>query len=630
MVDIAKLTVRLEAESSKLSKELNKTRGQLKKFEGQAKKTGKAVKSSFTGLFAGLGAGLALRGLQSAVSKTLDANDEIAKLSTSTGILVEDLFGLDLAAKIAGTSLDVVAKGAKRLQSNMFDAVAGLKESKEIFEALDINPFDEATGTLRDTKEVILEVADSFSKMENGAGKAAIAQKLFGKAGTALIPLLNQGSDVISKFVDEQRALGNVLSEDVAKASERVNDNFTRLDTASEGLSRSFTTGLLPALEDITTELAETSKGSSAATEEFGRFAGNILRTGVSALLALKAGLDVTGNAIGRWAAILVTAAKGDFSRAWDIINDETGGFIDEYSEAANSIKAIWDDVGGAIVSNADATSDLLAAPVVLAAEKVKKAGKEIKDEMDLALDLLIAEEEGLVKDDAKQIAGLAGPSPDQERAKEIFEETRTPLENLGTEISSLNELLDSGEISFDTYSRAVFAAQDEFDGLAEKTEETADRLSVFAEQAARNMQDDFAEFLFDPFEEDGLKGMLDGFVTTLRKMAAQAAAAKIFESLGTAASGSTNAFVAGIGSFLTPRAMGGPLAAGQLALVGERGPELFIPSTSGTVASNNDLSSMGAITVNVTAPPGRDSQSASQFGFEVASALSLAQRRNG
>ena len=78
--------------------------------------------------------------------------------------------------------------------------------------------------------------------------------------------------------------------------------------------------------------MAETSKGSSAATEEFGRFAGNILRTGVSALLALKAGLDVTGNAIGRWAAILVTAAKGDFSRAWDIINDETGVFIYEYS----------------------------------------------------------------------------------------------------------------------------------------------------------------------------------------------------------------------------------------------------------------------------------------------------------
>jgi len=56
--------------------------------------------------------------------------------------------------------------------------------------------------------------------------------------------------------------------------------------------------------------------------------------------------------------------------------------------------------------------------------------------------------------------------------------------------------------------------------------------ISVFADQAARNMQSAFADFLFDPFQ-DGLRGLVRGFANAVRQMVAQAAAAKIFESSG-------------------------------------------------------------------------------------------------
>jgi hypothetical protein len=39
--------------------------------------------------------------------------------------------------------------------------------------------------------------------------------------------------------------------------------------------------------------------------------------------------------------------------------------------------------------------------------------------------------------------------------------------------------------------------------------------------------------------------------------------------------------------------AKGGPLAGGQLAVVGEQGPELFVPSTAGTVVSNPNFANM-------------------------------------
>ena len=47
-------------------------------------------------------------------------------------------------------------------------------------------------------------------------------------------------------------------------------------------------------------------------------------------------------------------------------------------------------------------------------------------------------------------------------------------------------------------------------------------------------------------------------------------------------------------------KATGGPVSAGSPYMVGERGPELFMPSGSGTIIPNNQMSSMGS-TTNVT-----------------------------
>ena len=55
---------------------------------------------------------------------------------------------------------------------------------------------------------------------------------------------------------------------------------------------------------------------------------------------------------------------------------------------------------------------------------------------------------------------------------------------------------------------------------------------------------------------------------------------------------------LAGI-STLTPRALGGPVAMGSSYLVGERGPELFTPSSSGNITPNGAMGG-NTITVNV------------------------------
>ena len=94
---------------------------------------------------------------------------------------------------------------------------------------------------------------------------------------------------------------------------------------------------------------------------------------------------------------------------------------------------------------------------------------------------------------------------------------------------------------------------------LKKTTKETTDEMSEYAKRAAQNMQDAFADFLFDPFE-DGLKGMLKSFIDTIRRMVAEQAAAGIFDIVKQGGGGAAGNFL----RFLLPGfATGGSFVVG-------------------------------------------------------------------
>ena len=85
------------------------------------------------------------------------------------------------------------------------------------------------------------------------------------------------------------------------------------------------------------------------------------------------------------------------------------------------------------------------------------------------------------------------------------------------------------------------------------------------------------------------------------------------------------NAFLGGlpgIGGFF--RATGGPVSAGKSYMVGERGPEMFVPNTGGRIVPNSDMGSATNIVVNVDAS-GSSVEGDNQQGKELVIALSTA-----
>jgi hypothetical protein len=155
------------------------------------------------------------------------------------------------------------------------------------------------------------------------------------------------------------------------------------------------------------------------------------------------------------------------------------------------------------------------------------------------------------------------------------------------------------GAISQETYNRAVAQAQESFDTASQGANQFGIDMEQIGRTLGENIQGSLAEFLFDPFK-NGTDGMLDQFSNLLRKMAAEIAAAEIMKfAFGAGGIGSGGGAVgqglAALGSFFGgARANGGPVNSGSAFLVGERGPEVFVPGTSGTIMNARDTERMG------------------------------------
>ena len=122
--------------------------------------------------------------------------------------------------------------------------------------------------------------------------------------------------------------------------------------------------------------------------------------------------------------------------------------------------------------------------------------------------------------------------------------------------------------------------------------------------------------------------------LSTLNEIAATALHSGVSSIVGTQSKGSVGSALTGVvGSLLglPGRATGGPVSPGQAYLVGERGPEVFVPTSSGKVdAGSNSLNQQRSVRVSINLPPskGGDAPIAlRRSSRQVASAVSRALR---
>ena len=93
----------------------------------------------------------------------------------------------------------------------------------------------------------------------------------------------------------------------------------------------------------------------------------------------------------------------------------------------------------------------------------------------------------------------------------------------------------------------------------------------------------------------DGSKSLAESFSGLLKQLAMMIIKQKVIGSFASLGGGGFLGLIPGL-------ANGGPARAGRPHIVGERGPELFVPKSSGTVVPNHAMGAGASVTVNVDA----------------------------
>lgn len=185
------------------------------------------------------------------VRSMTQSGDEIAKTAARLGVGVEWLQEYRYAAERSGVETSTFDRSIQSLGRRLGEfAATGKGEAAQVIEAMGLQLRD-AAGEMRPMEQLLPEIADKLTQIEDPMLRNAAASKLLGEEGVALIQMLMEGSVGMSELAAEGRSLGRVMGEDLTKRSEGFQDLLTNIQSVMLGLRNTIASALLPVFERL-------------------------------------------------------------------------------------------------------------------------------------------------------------------------------------------------------------------------------------------------------------------------------------------------------------------------------------------------------------------------------------------
>lgn len=648
IVDLLMRTGRFETDTKKAQKA-------LRDFEKQAIDMGRKVGLAM----AAVGTAAALL-----VKRSIDNADAMTKLAQQTGTTVESLSELTFAAALADVKQEELGASLVKLTKNMSDASMGTGEAIKAFDALGIS-VKNSDGTLRDSNAVFADIAEKFAGFADGAEKTALAVALFGRSGAQLIPLLNAGSSGLRDMADEARRLGVVIDLETGRAAEEFNDTLTRLGFIVQGFSNDMMRALLPSLQAVATWMVELrtnstdaagavpalSRAINALTIDMARSAAQIYTMTVElAGFAAKATVILEGV----WAAIdgSNTPNREIIERSWAKFNAISEAVKADVERARSQLARLEYLMSPEGVLNARFGADkqelarrgrggsarggaLPPAPRMSRPSTGAGAASRGASDADKEAERIARERADARNREYDQINEFIRDTEEAERQrlKSLTASAKqVQFKEAISDIQFLNAAYEKGEISVDVWADAV---RESTAALGEQAAEVDSFSKLMAENVQSVLGEGLAQAMEGNFEDIG-----DSFLRMLNRMVAEAIAADLARRLfGSDAKGGSGegwigaAMTAAAGFFGGAKAGGGDVMPGRSYLVGEQGPERFVPRSMGTIlpagAGPSPAGRSFQQTLNISVQGQVTARTAAQIGAEAGRALRRAERMN-
>lgn len=572
------------ADTVALETALKDTSNRVKQFSGQMQALG-AQWQRVGAMLKGAAAIGAIVGVGVAVNRTMQEIEKLGDTASEIGIPVEKLTALKHAAESSGASIEALSIGMKTLARNMGAAAAdGHGSIAQAFRSIGVSVLD-VNGKIKSTDQVMLEFADRMANMRDGTGKTALVMQLFGEQGTKLVRMLNSGSAGIKEMTDEAKRLGIVFGGDAVASAQRYNAAMDRIGKSYEALKLQIVSALAPSLERLSISIADYVKKTNAAADETSTFQKRL------------EGLEVAAHRMNANWEITKLAIKGLWNGSgWEAFWNGVRKIREELQAAEREIDATPRLRGFAETAKSMSEVAKKAAPIQGHMQRLREefnykfsdpfAGVATK------LELLNA-------------AFKRGVIPLMEyktMLRQLQVEDMAELRNAAK--ATLEDTLASGAVTaadkMRALEKAVRAGTIEFGEFAAKAKDVSremmEGIRSSIDAVSSGLQDAFRQFT--DTGKINFKEMTRSILADLAQLTFKMSVLKPLFGDGGSNSGVfgtalTNAFKS---SSLPGFADGGRPPIGKPAWVGERGIELFVPDTAGTIIPNHMLRDSGPV----------------------------------
>ena len=285
--------VELFADDSKLVRGLRLAQKKLKAFGNHVRNMGMKL--------AGLGMMIATP-LAAAARYFSSYGDQVAKMAKRTGLSVETLSELRFVASQTGTEFASLEMAFRKMQRSIYDAGRGLSTQTDALTDLGLQ-FKNLKDLSPEAQFKLL--ADRLGKLTDDTKQAAIAQMLFGRTGTNLIPMFEAGANGISALQKQARKLGLTMSTEDAKAAEDFTDAMDALWKVIKMGVFHIGAALAPAIQragkaitEVITKAGQWIKANHGVIVSVAKIAGIVIGVG-AALMATGIAISAAAAAIG-------------------------------------------------------------------------------------------------------------------------------------------------------------------------------------------------------------------------------------------------------------------------------------------------------------------------------------------
>lgn len=185
--------------------------------------------------------------LKGSINTTVNLAKSTAAFSRASGLDQKASQAWVVTAQQRNIDTKQLQMGMATLGRNLGGLGTATKASGAAFQKLGI---DQAALIKMPMQERMSHLANAFQALPDGVDKAALAQKLFGRSGQSLLPILNSGADALNQQLDAAGRLVPVNAKG-SKSALELAKNQRELGMAMTGIKTAIGTALLPVISGL-------------------------------------------------------------------------------------------------------------------------------------------------------------------------------------------------------------------------------------------------------------------------------------------------------------------------------------------------------------------------------------------